>query len=112
MYGQCDSQLEKRFLDVLRHRGFRRPDKAQYRVPGHYSQPDFFYSEGAVCVFIDGPPHDEPEQAQADSAIRESLERDGYKVLVFHHQKTDWHALIRAHPAVFGVEGAGLGANP
>jgi ATP-dependent helicase YprA (DUF1998 family) len=112
MYGQCDSQLEKRFLDVLRHRGFRRPDKAQYRVPGHYSQPDFFYGEGAVCVFIDGPPHDDPEQAQADSAIRESLERDGYKVLVFHHQKTDWHALVRAHPAVFGVEGAGLGANP
>jgi hypothetical protein len=104
LYSLCDSQLEMKFLDVLRTRGFRKPDKAQYWIPERYSKPDFYYADGSICVFIDGPPHDEPVQARGDEDVRAKLVGDGYGVLVFHHQRTDWLAVIRAHPAIFGPE--------
>ena len=102
LYSLCDSQLERRFLDTLRQHGFRRPDKAQLWIPERYSRPDFYYNEGAVCIFIDGPPHDSPEQAAEDESVRSRLVTDGYAVLVFHHARTDWVSLLRQHPQVFG----------
>ncbi|MEN9640862.1 MAG: hypothetical protein RIR77_51 [Planctomycetota bacterium] len=109
LYSLCDSQLEMKFLDVLRTRGFRKPDKAQYWIPERYSKPDFYYADGSICVFIDGPPHDEPVQARGDEDVRAKLVGDGYGVLVFHHQQTDWLAVIRAHPAIFGPESSPVG---
>jgi ATP-dependent helicase YprA (DUF1998 family) len=103
LYAACDSQLERRFLDMLRQFGFRRPDKAQFHIPERYSRPDFYYNEGSVCVFVDGPPHDTPEQASEDATVRARLEADGYKPLVFHHASTDWLGVIRQHPNIFGV---------
>jgi ATP-dependent helicase YprA (DUF1998 family) len=103
LYAACDTQLERKFLDTLRQSGFRRPDKAQYWIPERYSRPDFYFEEGSVCIFVDGPVHDTPEQAEEDAAVRARLASDGYAVLVFHHQKTDWLALIRQHPGLFGV---------
>ena len=103
LYSLCDSQLERKFLDTLRQHGFRRPDKAQLWLPERYSRPDFYYEEGSVCVFVDGPPHDTPEQAAEDEAVRARLTTDGYQVLVFHHARTDWLALLRKHPEVFGA---------
>jgi len=103
LYSLCDSQLERKFLDTLRQHGFRRPDKAQLRLPERYSRPDFYYEEGSICVFVDGPPHDTPEQAAEDEAVRARLTTDGYQVLVFHHARTDWLALLRKHPEVFGA---------
>ena len=103
LYSVCDSQLEKRFLDLLRSRGFRKPDKAQYWIPEKYSKPDFYYQEGSTCVFIDGPPHDTVEKAEEDVHTRARLVADGYKVLVFHHQRTVWTELIGQHPEIFGV---------
>jgi len=106
LYALCDTQLERRFLDLLRQNGFRRPDRAQYWLPERYSRPDFYYNEGSVCVFIDGPVHDTPQQAEDDRAVRARLGADGYRVLVFHHATTDWAALVRSEPAVFGSPSA------
>jgi hypothetical protein len=103
LYTLCDSQLERRFLDLLRQNGFRQPDHAQYWIPERYSRPDFFYADGSICVFIDGPPHDDPEQAEEDASVRARLTADGYQVMVFHHARTDWMGLLRAHPTVFGT---------
>jgi ATP-dependent helicase YprA (DUF1998 family) len=111
LYAACDSQLERRFLDLLRQNGFQRPDRAQYWIPEKYSRPDFYYNEGSVCVFVDGPPHDTPQQAEEDRLVRARLEADGYRVLVFHHVKTDWPALVRSEPAVFGQPSA-AGVRP
>jgi hypothetical protein len=102
LYSLCDSQLERRFLDTLRQHGFRRPDKAQLWIPERYSRPDFYYEDGSICVFIDGPPHDSPEKAAEDESVRARLVADGYGVLAFHHARTDWLALLRQHPKVFG----------
>jgi hypothetical protein len=34
--------------------------------------------------------------------VRARLVQDGYRVLVFHHARTDWVGHLRAHPEVFG----------
>ncbi len=96
----CDSELERRFLDMLQQRGYAPPDKAQYWIPQRYSRPDFYYDTASACVFIDGPPHDVPEQADRDRDVRTRLELDGYKSIVFHHA-SDWVAELARHPDVF-----------
>jgi hypothetical protein len=111
LYAACDSQLERKFLDTLRQSGFDRPDYAQYWLPEKYSRPDFYYERGAVCVFVDGPPHDTTEQAEEDRSIRAKLASDGYRVLVFHHAMTDWIATMRQHPEVFGKGGSDGGGR-
>lgn len=110
LYAPCDSQLERSFLDLLRQHGFTRPDQAQYWIPERYSRPDFYYAQGSVCIFVDGPPHDDPHQADDDRKVRARLTEDGYRVLVFHHATTDWLALVRQCPEIFG-RGAATGGD-
>jgi ATP-dependent helicase YprA (DUF1998 family) len=95
----CDSELERRFLDMLQQRGYLPPDKGQYWIPERYTRPDFFF-EGGTCVYIDGPPHDEPGKADEDRKIRERLVLDGYRWIAFHHA-ADWSAELARHPDVF-----------
>ena len=99
---RCDSKLEQRWLDHLEEQGLRLPSEAQYRIPGYYSQPDFYYSEANAAIFIDGPPHDEPEQIRKDETTTRTLMEMGYIVIRFHHSE-DWATIFRRHPDVFGV---------
>ena len=99
---RCDSGLEKRWLDQLDQLGLRLPSEAQYRIPGYYAQPDFHYGEANAAIFIDGPPHDEPEQIRNDEEATRALMEMGYIVIRFHH-RDDWAAIFRRHPDVFGV---------
>lgn len=99
---RCDSQLEQRWLNELETLGLRLPSDAQYRIPGYFAQPDFYYSESNVAVFIDGPPHDEPDQLRKDEEVTRGLMEMGYIVIRFHHGN-DWPAIFRRHPDVFGV---------
>jgi very-short-patch-repair endonuclease len=53
-----------------------------------FVEADFFYErEGArgVCVFCDGPDHDEPERQARDSSERATLEDLGYRVIVVRY---------------------------
>ncbi|MET0063031.1 MAG: DEAD/DEAH box helicase [Candidatus Thiodiazotropha endolucinida] len=102
LHTRCDSQLEQRWLDQLDELGLRLPSEAQYRIPGYYSQPDFYYGESNVAVFIDGPPHDEPGQIRKDEETTQALMEMGYVVIRFHHGE-DWLDIFRRHPDVFGV---------
>jgi len=99
---RCDSKLEQRWLDHLEEQGLRLPSEAQYRIPGYYSQPDFYYGEANAAIFIDGPPHDEPEQIRKDETTTRTLMEMGYIVIRFHHSE-DWATIFRRHPDVFGV---------
>ncbi len=99
---RCDSQLEKRWLDLIDSLVLRLPDEAQYRVPGQYTQSDFYYREWNAAIYIDGPPHDQPDQMKEDQAITQRLMEAGYIVIRFHH-KEDWPAILRKHPDIFGV---------
>jgi very-short-patch-repair endonuclease len=55
-----------------------------------------------AAIYIDGPPHDEPDQIREDEAISQRLMEMGYVVIRFHH-KADWEAILRKHPDIFGA---------
>ena len=101
---RCDSRLEERWLDRVDTLGLRLPSDAQYRIPGYPTQPDFFYREAFVAIYVDGPPHDTPDKICEDEATTKALMEMGYVVLRFHHE-ADWLAIFRRHPDVFGALG-------
>ena len=99
---RCDSRLEERWLDRVDALGLRLPSDAQYRIPQVFTRPDFYYRESNAAVYIDGPPHDTPDQIRDDDRITQSLIEFGYIVIRFHHA-VEWLAVFRRHPDVFGV---------
>ena len=68
----------------------RPPSDAQYLIEACSTRPDFFYREHNAAIYVDGPPHDEPDQMREDEAITRRLMEIGYIVIRFHH-KADWH---------------------
>jgi len=102
----ADSGLERRFLDWLDERGLRLPDRAQVTVSGAQARPDFVYdlASGPVAVFIDGPVHDAPTQADRDRLAEERLLDGGWDVVRLAHDQ-DWAAVVATRPAVFGTGG-------
>ena len=102
LQGRCDSQLERRWLAQLDELNLRLPTDAQYQIPGYYTQPDFFYREANAAIYIDGPPHDAPDQIREDDATTRRLIERGYIVIRFHH-KEDWLSIFRHHADVFGA---------
>lgn len=79
------SSFERAFLDYLYQHGLHLPHHAQH-IPaeGIPVQPDFYYERNGIpgiCVFVDGPHHDEPTQAQRDNHLREALRDQGFRVV-------------------------------
>jgi very-short-patch-repair endonuclease len=99
---KCDSKLEKKWLDTLDGLMLRPPSDAQHRIEGAFTDPDFFYREYNAAIYVDGPPHDTPEQIQKDEEITARLQELGYVVVRFHHSRDDWNAVFRRHPDIFG----------
>ena len=99
---RCGSDLERRWLELADSLGLRLPSDAQYGIPQYHTRPDFFYREANAAVYVDGPPHDPPDQVRADEATTRILLEGGYIVLRFHHA-ADWRALFRQHADVFGA---------
>lgn len=99
---RCDSQLEKRWLDTVDDSMLRPPSDAQYLIEACSTKPDFFYREHNAAIYIDGPPHDEPDQIRADETITKRLMEAGYIVIRFHH-KAAWNEIFSRHPDVFGT---------
>ena len=102
------SSLEKEFLHVLRDNRIRLPDSAQNRPTSKVLvQPDFYYereNRPGVCIFIDGPHHDSPEQRNADHQTRSELQDYGFRVIAISHDQLIKDQL-NEHPDVF-VSGA------
>jgi hypothetical protein len=89
LLGQIDpkSELERETLDVLWNEGYRLPDHAQRRPePDVDCTPDFWY-EPRLCLFCDGPHHDQPDVARRDRLLRAQLEARGYIVEVIRHDR-------------------------
>lgn len=99
-----DSGLERAFVAWLDARGLRLPDRAQVHVPEADARPDLVYDRpgGPVAVFVDGPVHDSPAQAERDAAAEERLWDAGWMVLRVRHDDA-WEALVAQHPSVFGT---------
>lgn len=86
-----NSTLEGAFLKGLYETGRRLPDRAQYRPEQQvYAEADFYYDRDGlpgVCVFCDGPDHDEPTRKEADLRERGKLEDRGYRVIVIRYDQ-------------------------
>ena len=102
---RCDSQLEKRWLDLVDTLMMRPPSDAQYLIEACSTRPDFFFREENAAIYVDGSHHDEPAQIREDEAIAQRLMEMGYIVIRFHH-KADWNEIFRRHPDIFGVPSA------
>jgi hypothetical protein len=99
---RCDSKLEGRWLDRVDALMLRPPSDCQYLIPACPTQLDFFYREHNAAIYVDGPPHDEPDQIRADEEITRRLLEMGYVVIRFDHKK-DWDEIFRRHPDIFGT---------
>ena len=102
---RVDSSFEQEVLDHLHAHGHRLPDQAQARpAKGLAVQVDFFYKrEGAngVCVFVDGPAHDDPAVQEADSRKSEELDDLGFRVIRITYARP-LDEQIAEHADVFG----------
>ncbi|MDZ7413810.1 MAG: hypothetical protein ONB15_09795 [candidate division KSB1 bacterium] len=58
-----------------------------------------------VCIFCDGPAHDDPGQRETDERVRTQLRARGYRVVVIRHDR-DLQEQIRQYPEVFGRVGS------
>lgn len=92
------SSFEREFLKVLHDEGRALPDLAQHRpTPDVPVQTDFYYDRtGApgICVFIDGPHHDDPDRAEADRRVRDQLRHLGYRVITIRHGRSITEQII------------------
>jgi len=99
---RCDSKLEQRWLDLVDKLMLRVPSDAQFKIPGYFTQPDFFYREHNAAIYIDGPPHDGRDAIREDGATNKALMEMGYIVIRFRHDE-DWLKIFSQHPDVFGA---------
>ena len=55
----------------------RPPSDGQYLIEACSTRPDFFYREHNAAIYIDGPPHDTPEQIRAGRGDHAQASGDG-----------------------------------
>lgn len=98
---QCDSDLERAWLDFLEEMNLYLPSHGQYPVKDCSTRPDFFYAQHQAAVYIDGPIHDFADRHARDRVQAECMEDLGYLVIRFHHRE-DWEDKIARFPNIFG----------
>jgi very-short-patch-repair endonuclease len=103
LLGQCDSELERKWLRLVYENNLTLPSYAQYRIEECRTRPDFVYVHGAnkLAVYIDGPPHDYPARQMRDAEQDIALLGQGWVVQRFHHEG-DWMALFSQFPGIYG----------
>jgi very-short-patch-repair endonuclease len=79
------SSFERAFLEYLYKNELLLPDHAQH-TPAEdlFVQPDFYYERDGVpgvCVFVDGPRHNQPDQVKHDRSVREALKDQGFRIV-------------------------------
>jgi very-short-patch-repair endonuclease len=99
---RTDSELERRWLDLVDDLMLRPPSDAQFFIESCSTQSDFYYREHNAAIYIDGPHHDQPDQMRDDQDIDRRLMEAGYVVIRFHHA-ADWLDRFRGHPDIFGA---------
>ena len=94
---QCESELQRAFIDLLVQHEFALPENVGQPVPPATVRPDFaFHADGSsLAVFVE-------EAVPPDSDEVEEMFNDiGWTVLRLHPGE-DWLARMREHSYVFG----------
>ncbi len=107
LLSQCESGLEKSFLQFLEKHRLRLPSHAQRSLESVKVRPDFFYEREMAVVYVDGPVHDFASRQARDAAQQAALEDQGYTVIRFHHE-ADWPSVVRKYPDLFGALAASV----
>ena len=97
----AQSDLERRWLQLVADRGQRLPDRAQARLADSGTTPDFVYDELWTAVYVDGPHHEFPNRAARDAALTERLRDAGWTPMRFGLYD-DWETILDEHPGTFG----------
>lgn len=94
---QCDSELQRAFIDLLVRHEFALPDDVRRPVASDAVRPDFaFHADGSsLAVFVE-----DTVPLEADD-VEEQLNDAGWTVLRLHPDQ-DWLARVREHSYVFG----------
>lgn len=104
MMRQCDSELERKWLQLVHDTNRAIPTHAQYLIESCRTRPDFFYHDKRTAIYIDGPVHDQDETAVDDRLIEARLMAAGIMFIRFHHGE-DWEAKLKDYPDIFGTGG-------
>ena len=101
---RCESDLERRWLSLLKSMECNLPDAAQYTVSAVPTRLDFAYLNKMVAIHVDGPDHDAPTRKEEDDVTRSSLENKGWTNVTFNYSDVDegWRQIISEHRWVFG----------
>ena len=101
LLNQCESDLEREFLQFLDEHRLALPSRAQVFIEEAATRVDFLYDAVRAVVYVDGPHHLYPERHARDQQQERLLRLKGYSVLRFAaHQ--DWEEKVRARPDIFG----------
>jgi very-short-patch-repair endonuclease len=101
---QCDSQLERDWLDFLDRTNLRLPDRAQHRIAACATVADFYYSEHSAAIYIDGIHHDYADITANDAVITRCLEDAGFSVVRFPKEPADWLTIVQQYGWLFGQQ--------
>jgi ATP-dependent helicase YprA (DUF1998 family)/very-short-patch-repair endonuclease len=95
------SQLEIKWIEFLESSELRLPSSAQMRFESCGTVPDFVYADQCVAIYIDGPPHDNPERQKRDTEQQCAMEDLGFTVIRFKHYEV-WAEIVAKYPNIFG----------
>lgn len=99
----CDSELEREWLRGVHRLEVALPSHAQKLIASCSARPDFLYAQAYTAVWVDGPSHDDPQQAARDAEVDACLADMGYTSVRFRYdQRERWDALVRQHVTAFG----------
>ncbi len=95
LHAQCQTDLERDFIDLLIEHDFALPDGTGQQIAGIRADFTFRNTDSSLAVFVEAePPGDAGE-------IEDRLMDAGWSVLRLHPGE-DWLAQVRQHPYVFG----------
>ena len=102
LFKRCGSDLEKKWLKQVYDQQLLLPNEGQKLIEECSTRPDFYYVQnGKFAIYIDGTPHDDPEQKAKDNDINNLLIDRGYVVIRFHYA-ADWNAIFDEYSEIFG----------
>lgn len=107
LMNMCTSSLEREWLQFLRKRSLRLPDKGQPYLADLNTRADFGYRSSQTLVYIDGPSHLTEAGRKADREIDSRLQDAGYSVVRFSTDKPSWPDIVRRYAWVFGHDAEG-----